>query len=189
MKCCKRTARQGKLRRTSRLLPFLALIVLASVVPSAAQETTLHTQSNVVLVPALVKDSRGEVVYGLQAKDFVVEDSGIEQPVRLDETPESQPISIVIAIQTGRRANYEFPRIRGLSSILEPIVSQGHAKIAVVEFDSQVHPIHDFTSNADRIAQDLAALQPGDGGAAILDAVDSSIKVLEKSPNERERVL
>jgi VWFA-related protein len=142
-----------------------------------------------VLVPALVKDSRGEVVYGLQAKDFVIEDNGVEQPVRLDETPEAQAISIVVAIQTGRRANYEFPRIRGLSSILEPIVSQGHAKIAVVEFDSQVHPIHDFTSNPDRIAQDLAALQPGDGGAAILDAVDSSIKVLEKSPNERERVL
>jgi VWFA-related protein len=142
-----------------------------------------------VLVPVLVKDSRGEVVYGLQAKDFVIEDNGVEQPVRLDETPESQPISIVVAIQTGRRASYEFPRIRGLSSILEPIVSQGHAKIALIEFDSQVHPIHDFTSNADRIAQDLAALQPGDGGAAILDAVDSSIKVLEKSPNERERVL
>jgi VWFA-related protein len=142
-----------------------------------------------VLVPTLVKDPRGEIVYGLQAKDFVIEDDGVEQPVRLDEPPESQAISIVVAIQTGRRANYEFPRIRGLSSILEPIVSQGHARIAVLEFDSQIHPIHDFTGYADRIAQDLTALQPGDGGAAILDAVDASIKLLEKAPNERERVL
>jgi VWFA-related protein len=128
-------------------------------------------------------------VYGLQAKDFVIEDDGVEQAVRLDEPAESQAISIVAAIQTGRRASYEFARIRGLSSILEPIVSQGHARIAVVEFDSHVHTIHDFTGNADRIAQDLNDLQPGDDGAAILDAIDWSIKLLEKTPSERERVL
>ncbi|PYX30875.1 MAG: hypothetical protein DMG77_08550 [Acidobacteria bacterium] len=189
MKCWKRTARQAKLRRRSRLFLLFALVILALVGTSAAQETTLHTQSNVVLVPALVKNPRGQIVYGLEAKDFVIEDDGVEQAVRLDESLDSQAISIVVAIQTGRRASYEFPRIRGLSSILEPIVSQGHAKIGVVEFDSQVHPIHDFTGNADRITQDLNDLQPGDGGAAILDAVDASIKLLEEAPNGHERVL
>jgi VWFA-related protein len=73
--------------------------------------------------------------------------------------------------------------------MLEPIVSQGHAQVAVVEFDSQVHSIHDFTGNADRITQDLKDLQAGDGGAAILDAVDYSVKLLEKAPQERQRVL
>jgi hypothetical protein len=29
----------------------------------------------------------------------------------------------------------------------------------IVEFDSQVHPIHDFTGNADLITQDLNDLQ------------------------------
>jgi len=156
---------------------------------AASQETTLHTQSNVVLIPTLVKNQQGEIVYGLQAKDFVIEDDGVEQPLQLDEAPESQPISLVIAIQCGRRASYEFPRIQGLNSMLEPIVSQGHAKVAVVEFDSQVQGIHDFTGNADRITQDLKDLQAGDGGAAILDAVDYSVKLLEKAPRERQRVL
>lgn len=187
MKCWKRTARLAKPRQASRLFRLAAGAVLAFA--ASAQETTLHTQSNVVLVPALVKNPQGEIVYGLHAQDFIIDDDGTEQSVRLDEVPESQPISILVAIQTGRRASYEFPRIRGLSSILEPVVTQGHARIGVVEFDSQVHPIHDFTSNPDRIAQDLNALQAGDGGAAILDAVDASIKLLEKAPNERERVL
>jgi VWFA-related protein len=185
MKCCRKIARLDDLQRTS--LPFLFLALVAG--GAAAQESTLHTQSNIVLVPALVKSQRGEIVYGLQAKDFVIEDDGVEQRAHLDEQPESQPISLVIAIQSGRRASYEFPRIRGLSSILEPIVSGGHAKVAIVEFDSQVHPVHDFTGNADRITQELNDLQPGDGGAAILDAVDFSIKLLEKGPNDRERVL
>ena len=76
-----------------------------ALLPSAfSQDTTVRTQANVVLVPALVKDAQGSTVYGLQAKDFIVEDDGVEQPIRLDETPEGQPISLVIAIQRGRRA-------------------------------------------------------------------------------------
>ncbi len=185
MKCCKRLARLAELRRFGLHLLLPALLIGGA----ASQETTLHTQSNVVLIPTLVKNQQGEIVYGLQAKDFVIEDDGVEQPLQLDEAPESQPISLVIAIQCGRRASYEFPRIQGLNSMLEPIVSQGHAKVAVVEFDSQVQGIHDFTGNADRITQDLKDLQAGDGGAAILDAVDYSVKLLEKAPRERQRVL
>ena len=185
IKCWAKAARRARLRRAGVSLLFLALLG-GSALP---QETTLRSQSNLVLIPALVKDAQGGIVYGLQARDFLIEDDGVELPVRLDEAPESQQISLVIAIQTGRRANYEFPRMRGLSTMLEPLVSQGHARVAVVEFDSQVHSIHDFTGNANRIAQDLKDLQPGDGGTAILDAVDYSIKLLEKAPKERPRVL
>ena len=115
-------ARQGDLRRA----PLLSLL-LALVAGSAGnQETTL--QSNVVLVPALVKSPRGAIVYGLQGKDFIVEDDGVERAVRLEESPESQPISLAVAIPSGRRASYEFRRIRGLRSIVEPIVSERHAR-------------------------------------------------------------
>lgn len=67
------------------------------------------------------------MVYGLQAKDFIAED-GVEPAVRLEESPESQPIWLAIAMQSGRRASYEFPRIRGLRLIVEPIVSERHAR-------------------------------------------------------------
>lgn len=142
-----------------------------------------------VLIPTLVKDRQGGLVYGLQVKDFIVEDDGVEQSARLDEAPEGQPISLVIAIQTGRRANYEFPRIARLNSMIEPIVDGGYAEVAVVEFDSQVHTVHDFTADGQRVARDLQGLRPGDGGAAILDAVDASIKLLEKAAPDRQRVL
>jgi len=153
------------------------------------QETTFHSQSNVVLIPALVKSAKGEVVYGLGAKDFVVEDDGVEQPVRLDYAAEGSAVSMVVAIQRGRRANYEFPRIRRLSTMLDPLLEAGLGRVAIVEFDSDVQLVQDFSSNSDRIAQNLKGLQPGDGGAAILDAVDYSVKLLDKAPKERPRVL
>ncbi|MGC2793505.1 MAG: VWA domain-containing protein [Candidatus Sulfotelmatobacter sp.] len=165
---------------------FLFALLAAA---SAPAQDTIHTQSNVVIIPALVKNAKGEAVYGLGAKDFVVEDDGVEQAVRLDEAAEGSAISLVIAIQRGRRANYEFPRIRGLSAMVDPIVEAGLGRVAIVEFDSQAELIQDFSGNSDETTETLKALQPGDGGAAILDAVDYSVKLLEKAPRERQRVL
>ncbi len=59
----------------------------------------------------------------------------------------------------------------------------------MVAFDSQVHAIQDFTGDASAIRRELAGLQPGGGGAAILDAVNASVKLLEGVPRNRKRVL
>lgn len=166
----------------------LLLLPLASSL-AFSQATTLHTQSNVVLVPALIKDQSGAVVYGLQAKDFVIADDGVEQTVHLDEEAEAQPVSLVIAVQRGRRANYDFPRMRGLSSMLEPLIEQGQTRIALLEFDSSVEVAREFTKDAALITDDLASLQAGDGGAAILDAVFSAQTLLDKEPSDRKKVL
>lgn len=184
MKCCKKTARRVSLRLAEFLLAFLALLV-----PSFAQETTIRSRSNLVLVPTLVKDEQGSVVYGLQARDFTVNDNGAPQAVRLDEPPEGQPISLVIAIQRGRRAFFEFPRMQGLKTMLDPLFACGTARVAVVEFDSRATLSRKFTSDESLIDADLSNLQPGDSGAAILDAIAYSIDLLKDEPDERQRVL
>ncbi len=185
MKCWAKTARRDSLRRAGTSL--LLWVLLGSI--ALPQETTLRSQSNVVLIPALVKDQQGGIVYGLQVKDFIVEDDGVEQPMRLDEAPEGQPISLVVAIQRGRRAYAEFPRMQGLKSMLDPLFTLGATRAAVVEFDSQVDLTRNFTKDATLVEDDLKNLQPGDGGAAILDAVDYSVSLLKKEPEERFRVL
>jgi VWFA-related protein len=185
MKCWAKTARRDSLRHAAT--SFLVLALLGS--STLPQETILRSQSNIVLVPALVKDQLGGIVYGLEAKDFIVEDDGVEQPVRLDEAPEGQPISLVVAIQRGRRAYAEFPRMQGLKSMLDPLFTLGTARVAVVEFDSHVDLTRNFTKDATLAEDDLRNLQQGDDGATILDAVDYSVKLLQKESEERLRVL
>ena len=181
----KRNARLGNLRRAAVPLALLALLAGRA----NPQETTLRSQSNVVLIPALVKDAQGGIVYGLAAKDFVIEDDGAEQSVRLDETPEGQPISLVLAIQRGGRASYEFPRMHGLKSMLDPLFALGVARVAVVEFDSQVDLTQSFTDDESLIDADLTNLQPGDSKASILDAINYSVGLLKSEPPDRLRVL
>jgi VWFA-related protein len=155
----------------------------------SGQEPTFRSRTSVVLVPALVRDHAGQTVYVLQAQDFIVEDDGVAQQVRLDETVDSEPVSIVIAIQRGGRAFREFHRMGGLGAMLDPILGQGQAQLALVEFDSQVEVVRYFAHDQARVADDLRALSPGDGGAAILDAIDTSVKLLNQTPQGWRRLL
>lgn len=167
-------------------ISFLLLVLGNS---ATAQEATIRSQSNVVLVPALVKDARGHAVYGLKAQDFIVEDDGVAQSIHLDEEAEAQPVSLVIAIQSGREAYREFPRIRGLSAMIQPILDQEGTLAAVVSFDSGIELSQDFTGDQRLVGNTLKTLEPGDGGAAILDAVKYSLNLLDKQPAGRQRVL
>jgi VWFA-related protein len=167
------------------------MVVLLAIFASAAapQEPTFNAQSTVVLVPTLVRDAKGNVVYGLQAKDFIIEDNGIEQASYLDEAAEAEPVSLIVAIQTGRRAWREFGREQGLSSMLSPILDQPRTQVAVLAFDSRLNLAHDFTGDQGQISDCLRNLGPGDDGAAILDAVQYSVRLLNQVPEGRQKVL
>lgn len=191
MKCWKRNARPANLNRAAALL----LLLIAGISlpefsqPGFSQDITIRSQANVVFVPVLVKDATGQIVYGLNASDFVIEDDGMAQAVHMDDAPDAQPLSLVIAIQKGRRANYEFSRIRTLATMLEPLFANARTKVALVEFDSGVKTVRDYTTNFNLIEDDLEKLQPGDNGSAILDAVFLSEKLLERAPEGSQRAL
>ena len=73
--------------------------------------------------------------------------------------------------------------------MLQPVMDQPGSKVAVVAFDSTVHPVEDFTVDQRPSRHDLTGLQAGDGGAAILDAVSYSVKLLDGAPKDHKRVL
>ena len=173
----------------SRATFLVAIFLLVFGPANAQQEPTFSAVSNVVLVPTLVRDEKGNTVYGLRAEDFVIEDDGVEQAVHLDEAVQASPVSMVIAVQCGRRAWREFGRMRGVASMLDPVLSDKNNQAALLFFDSKLNLVSDFTGNGDRIEEDLKNLQPGDGGAAILDAVAYSLKLLNKQPEGQQRVL
>ena len=103
---------------------MVCLLCLLAGTAAAQEEPTFRAQSNVVLVPTLVHDKSGEIVYGLTANYFLIQDNGIAQTVHLDEAAEAEPISLVVAVQCGRRADFELPRMHGLGLMLQPLMAQ-----------------------------------------------------------------
>jgi VWFA-related protein len=180
------------LQNTVRLsVLFSALLVCGAAAQelSPPSQARFRTQSNVVLVPALVRDNNGAIVYGLKAEDFIVEDNGVEQRVHLDGEDEPAPVSLVIAIQLGRTAASELPRIETLGTMLDPVLGSGRNRAAIVTFDSEVELVRGFTTNGALIAAGLKKLRPGDHKAAVIDAVGFSVALLKREPRERRRVL
>src|SRR6516162_3639352 len=170
----------------NRLVILLSFLLLIG--DAAAQEQVLRTQTTVVLAPTLVKDAKGKLIFGLRANDFTIEDDGVAQTVQLDEV-DVQPVSLVVALQCGGAAFNEFERMQGLAAMLNPLLDQGSTEVAIVKFDSHVTQATDFTRDEKVIRGELRRMRRGDGGAAILDAVNYSVSLLNKTPNDRLRML
>jgi VWFA-related protein len=162
---------------------------LPSVHTEAPPAATLRVRTNEVLVPTLVEKSGGDVVYGLKADDFVLEDNGVPQKIRVQEEMDNAPVALVVAVEQGGVSVLEFDKLAKLGPLLDLFLSDGKGQAALVGFDSKPHLIRDFTHTSEEINQALKQLEPGDGGDAILDTVSYAVDLLQFQPKEYRRVL
>jgi VWFA-related protein len=162
----------------------------AKPLPSAQNsEPTLSATTNVVLVPTLVEKAHGEVLYGLKSSDFVLEDNGVPQKLRVEEELDTAPLAVVVAVQQGRMAGLEFDKVGKLGPLLDLFLGDGKSEVALVGFDSKPQLVRDFTHSTEDLTDDLRHFAPGDGGAAILDTVGYAVDLLQSQPKEYRRVL
>jgi VWFA-related protein len=151
--------------------------------PSAgSQIPTLTTRSNLVLVPALVKDSTGKVVFSLTADDFVLTDNGTPQAVRIEEGALGQPLALVVIVETGGEGAAHLRDYRTLGPVLDAIIGGVQHNVAVISFDSTARLEQNFEANTDTAAETISKLHDGDTGAAILDALSFGIELLRTEP-------
>jgi hypothetical protein len=135
---------------------------------------TVITNSQLVIVPALVRGASGELMQTLHASDFLLTDNGVPQTVRLEEV-EHQPLSIVVLMQTGGSAPREFPDYAKLGTMLTYLTAGSPYEIAMVTFDSQPEDMWEFTQDVADLEDGFVKPAPGDGKAAILDAVSTEL--------------
>jgi VWFA-related protein len=138
--------------------------------------------ANLVFVPTLIRTPHGEPVFGLTAKDFILTDDGIEQKLSLQEGTDSQPLALVIVVQTGGAGGRRLDSYRMLGPLLDSVVGAVPHQVAVVGFDSEPHVKAEFTDDLNHVAEVIANLQQGDGGAAILDSLAFAVDLLRQQP-------
>ena len=158
--------------------------------PSAhAEEPTLRVTAKEVLVPTLVEKPGGGIIYGLKPDDFVLEDNGVPQKIRVQEEMDTAPVSLVVAVEEGGASVLEFDKLAKLGPLLDLFLSDGRSEAALVGFDSKPHLIRDYTHSSDDLDEALRNLEPGNGGSAILDTVSYAVDLLQSEPKENRRVL
>jgi len=158
--------------------------------PSANSDApTLRVTTQEVLVPTLVEKRGGGIIYGLKPDDFVLEDNGVQQKIRVQEEMDTAPVSLVVAVEEGGVSALEFDKLAKLGPLLDLFLSDSRSQAALVGFDSQPQLIRDFTHSGEDIDDALKHLDQGDGGDAILDTVSYAVDLFETQPKEYRRVL
>jgi VWFA-related protein len=150
---------------------------------------TLRVTTTEVLVPTLVEKRGGGILYGLKESDFVLEDNGVPQKIRVQEEMDTAPVGLVVAVEEGAMSVLEFDKLAKLGPLLDLFLADPRSRVALVGFDSEPYLIQDYTHSGDKVNDELKHLEPGDGGAAILDTVSYGVNLLESQPKEYRRVL
>lgn len=147
----------------------------------------LTVRTNLVLVPALVKDKAGETVFSLTADDFQLTDDGIAQSLRLEQDTDMLPLALAVVVETGGEGASRLRDYQNVGPVLHALIGDVPHRVAVISFDSSPRLERDFTSDTQAAADAIATLRKGDPGAAILDALSFAIGLLRKQPPEYRR--
>jgi len=172
----------------------LSLSLCLAAVNGSAQQSdpgpaTLTVRSTLVDVPAMVKTKSGEVVFELTADDFTITDDGVPQHLTLDPDTDSQPLALVICVETGGAGAAHLGDYQDLDANLDALIGNVDHRVAVVGFDSTPHLLLPFTAHTADASGQLNNLPPGNPGASILDAVAFAVGQLRAQPPSYRRAI
>ena len=156
---------------------------------SNPDQPTFRVTTQEVLVPTLVESKGGGILYGLKPEDFILQDNGVPQKIRVQEEMDTAPVALVVAVEQGRMSALEFDKFSRLGPLLDSFLTDPRSQAALIGFDSAPHLLRDYTHSTEDLSQSLKTMEPGDGGDAILDTVNYAVDLLETQPKSYRRVL
>jgi VWFA-related protein len=143
--------------------------------------STFKVQSVLVNTPVTVRDAKGEMVHNLEKKEFHVTDNGVEQQI-LHFDLGSEPISVVVVVETSSRIEAILPQIRRTGTLLTQTVMGPSGEGAIIGFDDSIDKLQDFTTNNDAIENTMTRLKEGTSGLRLYDAMATGVEMLSARP-------
>src|SRR5580704_17146436 len=140
-----------------------------------------------IVVPLTVHDRDGNIVNGLQPRQFHLTDNGKDQNIAVDVS--YHPISLVIAIQANGAVEAILPQVKKIGSLLESFVVGEQGEAAVLAFDHRFLVKQDFTNDVPKISEALKKITAGSSTSALIDAMDFGVQMLKHRPENRRRVM
>jgi VWFA-related protein len=155
------------------------------------QETPkFSARSDLVFLPTRVQDKKGGTIYGLKQEQFMVEDNGKRQTVRIDEDPEDAGLSLVVAVQCSRSADIELKKMKGLGPMIEAITGAAPHEVAVLAYGGEPYVLGDFSRSSVETRIALTKLRDCySSKAATIDTIDFAIHMLDRSRHKYRRAI
>jgi VWFA-related protein len=149
--------------------------------PPKDAQSKVKVRVSLVNTPVTVRNSHGEMVHNLEAKDFQVADNGAPQQISHFDLG-GDPISMVILVETSSRIAPLLPAMSKTGILFTQTVMGPTGEAAVVGFDDSVDKLQDFTTNSDLIEGTVARLKLGTSGSKLYDAMSAGVEMLTGRP-------
>ena len=126
----------------------------------AANADTIRVQVNDVPVPFTVKDSKGNLVAGIQAKDVQVFENGVMQFIT-HFTDEAQPLSVALVIDQSMTFDNQL-RLNAALGALQGAFTP-YDEISVFKYNNGPNMVTDFTGAQSARLTDAISISKGSG--------------------------
>jgi len=181
--------RSRLLRRSGALALAVGIAFAGLPLHSQGQDPfRFRTGVELINVTATVTDSTGRFVPGLKQGDFrVFED---DQPVEITHfSAERVPVSLGIVLDTsGSMSGAKISAARAaLNRFLFDLLGPDD-EVFLYRFDNAPHLLESWTSDRQRISDELRAIQP-DGATALYDAVAEALPMLRTGKHRKKALL
>jgi Ca-activated chloride channel homolog len=157
--------------------------------PASASQHPLQVTTEIVKLDASVIDERGELVNGLQPKNFRILDAGTEQPIAFF-APTDSPAQILVMIETGPAVyliqNDHIAALDALAAGLPP-----DDEIALVAYNEAPRTVLPFTRDRSSLTSALGQIQYtlGFGELNLFDSISAVLDSLAPAAGKKALVL
>ncbi len=162
-----------------------AAVCLLAATLATPQVPTIRVPVRLVNVPTLVFSQQGQLIAGLEKKDFQVLDNGRPQAFRLDS--DSPRYSIAVLVQASQSVRAYLPFIDKVGSTLENSIQAETGEAAVIEYEEDINVLKPFGSGD--VEASIQRIAVGGEKARLFDAGMEAIRLLAARPAARSRIL
>jgi VWFA-related protein len=154
---------------------------LGAAVQQPPAQAKIGVSVSLVNTPITVRDSKGQMIHTLDAKDFRVTDNGVQQRI-LHFDMGGDPLSLVVLAETSSRVDSMLPQVRKAGIVITTSVMGQTGEAAVIGFNDSVDKLQEFTANQDKIENTFTHLEAGTSGSRLYDAMAAGIELLSSQP-------
>ena len=149
-------------------------------------QTAIHVDSDLVLIPVTVLDGHDESVSGLEKEHFKVFEDKIEQVIT-HFAMEDAPISVGFVFDASASMRLKMEKSReAVSRFLS--TANPDDEFFVVQFNDVVELLADLTTSTQEIQRQITFARAA-GRTALLDAIHFSLEHLRKARNARKALI
>lgn len=181
----------GRLVSQSKIIAALLVLLAWGMLALAQDGAVFRTDVRLVRMLVTVKNGAGELISGLDKRDFAITDDEVQQEITAFERETSKPLSVALLLDASWSAKKDFGLVlESARGFLGGLIQEGNSEdtASLYSFNADVSQHTNYTRRLARLEDSLKGLAT-EAGTSLYDAIYLSSRQLEERDGRHVMVL